>query len=591
MTSKNNYSALSRDQLIKRLQAMEQASGLRHSAKRAEIRRNHQPRRESPPWQSLLDVVEQLAVVSNYTDLMAIVRKAARHLTGADGATLVLRDNDQCWYADEDAIGPLWKGQRFPLDHCISGWVMLHDQMAVIEDIYTDPRIPHEAYRPTFVNSLSMVPIGHNKPVGAIGCYWEKSHRPSEEELRLQQALADATAVALTNIELYDQLDEAQKRSQDDAVRLEASEARFHSLFENSPVPIWVEDFSAVKARLDELQIGSHIELSDYLAKHPEEVIYLASLVRVVEVNEQSVAFFGVQSKADIWRHLPDYFDESALLVFQQEILTLVSGAKCFSGEVPIRNIQGNTQVLLLQMNIVPGFEDSWSQVLVSFFDITERAQAETERYTALERQRDSLVREVHHRIKNHLQGVSGLLRKYASANPEIELPLEQAITKVLTIAQVYGLQSRDLRAPVHLDELIKAVADVFLDSSPIQFQLPAHGQVALVKEETVPVALVINELITNATKHKQVSDQHHRVQVALTLGTEGACIEVKSGPASLPPNFDFVKSRGLGMGLELVKALLCPQTSELVFHQEDDVVVARLTLAATVLQTNNELL
>ena len=72
--------------------------------------------------------------------VMEIVRRAARELTGADGASFVLRDQDQCYYADENAIAPLWKGMRFPMDICVSGWVMLNRQPAVIEDIYSDPR-------------------------------------------------------------------------------------------------------------------------------------------------------------------------------------------------------------------------------------------------------------------------------------------------------------------------------------------------------------------------------------------------------------------------------------------------------------------
>src|SRR5262249_27351111 len=58
--------------------------------------------------------------------VMEIVRSAARELTGADGATFVLREGDLCYYADEDAIAPLWKGRRFPASACISGWTMLH---------------------------------------------------------------------------------------------------------------------------------------------------------------------------------------------------------------------------------------------------------------------------------------------------------------------------------------------------------------------------------------------------------------------------------------------------------------------------------
>ena len=137
---------------------------------------------------------------------MSVVRKAARELTGADGATFVLRDEDKCFYAEEDAISPLWRGQRFPMKSCISGWVMMNASSVMIEDIYADPRIPADAYRPTFVKSLAMVPIRKEKPIGAIGNYWAVQRKTTERELTLLQALADATSVALENVDLYRQL-------------------------------------------------------------------------------------------------------------------------------------------------------------------------------------------------------------------------------------------------------------------------------------------------------------------------------------------------------------------------------------------------
>lgn len=129
-----------------------------------------------------------------------IVRSAARELTGADGATFVLRDGQQCFYRDEDAISPLWKGQRFPLSTCISGWAMLNRRATVIADIYADSRIPHELYRPTFVKSLVMVPIRTLEPIGAIGTYWAESYQACDEQIQLLQALADSTSVALENV-------------------------------------------------------------------------------------------------------------------------------------------------------------------------------------------------------------------------------------------------------------------------------------------------------------------------------------------------------------------------------------------------------
>ena len=148
----------------------------------------------------LIQAVQQLSLADSLEGIQEVVRHAAREMTGADGATVVLRDREFCFYADEDSIEPLWKGQRFPVEACISGWVMLNRSPAVIEDVYADQRIPRDAYGATFVKSLAMVPIRSLDPIGAIGNYWAELHRPTSREVSLLQALADATAVAMDNI-------------------------------------------------------------------------------------------------------------------------------------------------------------------------------------------------------------------------------------------------------------------------------------------------------------------------------------------------------------------------------------------------------
>lgn len=132
--------------------------------------------------------------------MQRIVRTVAREINGADGATFVLREGGYCYYTDENAIGPLWKGNRYPTQTCISGWVMNNRQPARITDIEADDRIPHAAYRPTFVKSLVMVPIRATDPIGAIGNYWATNHTTTDVELRLLQGLADHTAAALERI-------------------------------------------------------------------------------------------------------------------------------------------------------------------------------------------------------------------------------------------------------------------------------------------------------------------------------------------------------------------------------------------------------
>jgi putative two-component system response regulator len=154
----------------------------------------------------LIAVVQRLSLARSVAEIQRIVRTAARRLTGADGATFILRDGDCCYYADEDAISPLWKGQRFPASGCISGLAMSERRPVVIDDIYQDDRVPHDLYLPTFVRSMAMVPIRKRDPLGAIGNYWARRHRATAEELELLQALADTTAVAMENVRFYDEL-------------------------------------------------------------------------------------------------------------------------------------------------------------------------------------------------------------------------------------------------------------------------------------------------------------------------------------------------------------------------------------------------
>ncbi|QHG17955.1 ATP-binding protein [Nostoc sp. ATCC 53789] len=157
-------------------------------------------------YNRLLLVVKDLACVRTIEEIIEIVRLAARDLTNADGVTFVLRDGECCHYVDENAIGPLWKGMRFPLKSCISGWAMLNKQAAVIEDIYQDARIPIDAYKVTFVKSLVMVPIRIADPLGAIGAYWSTPHLATSEEIELLEILTDTTAVAIANVQLFQKL-------------------------------------------------------------------------------------------------------------------------------------------------------------------------------------------------------------------------------------------------------------------------------------------------------------------------------------------------------------------------------------------------
>jgi signal transduction histidine kinase len=168
----------------------------------------------------LVAIVRRLATAHTISEVMQITTQAARSLLHADGVTVVLRDGDLCYYAEEDAVSPLWKGRRFPMSACISGWCMTEERPAVIPDIYADPRIPKDAYRPTFVRSLAMVPVRHEQAaIAAMGAYWASSRQVTPEELELLETVANSAALAIAFVEV-------QQAPQDGLHKLAAELAR-----------------------------------------------------------------------------------------------------------------------------------------------------------------------------------------------------------------------------------------------------------------------------------------------------------------------------------------------------------------------------
>ena len=159
--------------------------------------------------------LDELAVAESVEDVQRLVSSAARQLSGADGATVVLRDGHEWSYVEEDAIQPLWKGRRFAVADSLTGWSMLDGQPIIIEDVYADRRLPHDRYRRTFVKSLLVVSIRASAPIGAIGMYWAERHRATTAEVAVVRALAASVAVVLERVYLRHEVERRRATEQD----------------------------------------------------------------------------------------------------------------------------------------------------------------------------------------------------------------------------------------------------------------------------------------------------------------------------------------------------------------------------------------
>ena len=164
------------------------------------------------------------------------------------------------------------------------------------------------------------------------------------------------------------------RRAEDE---LRERESRYRTLFDESPVAIWEEDFSAIKARFDELRRAGVTDLRAHFNSHPEEVAPLAALVRVVSVNARSVKLFGAESRELLPREVSRYLTPEALPVFRDEMVALFRGETTFGAEISNVSAAGERLLLELSLAVPPEHAEDLAGVLVSFIDITERRAAQ----------------------------------------------------------------------------------------------------------------------------------------------------------------------------------------------------------------------
>ncbi len=198
--------------------------------------------------------------------------------------------------------------------------------------------------------------------------------------------------------------------------------------------------------------------------------------------------------------------------------------------------------------------------------DASDQLQREAQRLHDEHRQRDALVREVHHRIKNNLQGIVGLLRQfeYSTANSRevFAYLLTQAISQVQSIAVIHGLQGEAANEQVHVRSLVSAIAQALqsLRKTPVVVRISPHWPACtLAEQEAVPVALVLNELILNAIKHS--TPAHHEVHVALRHNGPQLHISI-TNQGRLTPAAAYHQQAHIGM--DLVASLMPRQGAQL---------------------------
>ena len=184
---------------------------------------------------------------------------------------------------------------------------------------------------------------------------------------------------------------------------IEKSEIQFKSLFENSMLPLWEEDFSEVKNRLTQLHLmNKDPELVySYLNEHPEEVINCISLVKIINVNYECLKLHKVKSKEELITNLNELVDVSAIDDIKRQLVAISQNVQKFKIDSRIKNKEGELRDIHLRWNVIKGYEETYERVILSTEDITERKISE------------NIILDSQEKIKSIINTIDGIVWEY----------------------------------------------------------------------------------------------------------------------------------------------------------------------------------
>ena len=287
--------------------------------------------------------------------------------------------------------------------------------------------------------------------------------------------------------------------------------------------------------------------------------------LRVLQLNQMAASFFA-RPLAQVQGRLLDECLPAARAAALREWLE----AAALTPEVLRREWQDDAlpqdhRVWDTRIVALAPSDASAAQLLLVASDVTEQRAADQEQLRSAIAQRELLVREVHHRIKNNLQGVAGLLQQNASRHPEMAGMLGEAVSQVQAIAQVYGLQvggDGPLRVAQVFEAIAASVQRTFGRAITVDASAVGVADFVLPEAEAIPIALTINELLTNAVKHG-----HGSVQCDAQVSGDGVVLLIANA-GRLRPDFSLQHIAGGVSGLGLVRALLPRRSASLNIEQ-----------------------
>jgi two-component sensor histidine kinase len=388
---------------------------------------------------------------------------------------------------------------------------MIHDEPVALSDIYKDPRIPADAYRPTFVHSLAVVPVRLDRPIAAIGAYWSDHHEASEAELETLRTIADAAALAL-----------ARARQRKDA-RAEPAAAAMASpgVARQGPgLQRWTDIASFVK----------RLRRSGLRPNSPEAYAFAVISVAVATGVRMSVGALGVHGLMAFTTYYP-------AVIFA----LIVGGARAGALAAVLGGALADVEFLPAYSHLGL-FDPSRLANLALYFAATGLMIAIVQRYrTRVRRLADedarhlTLARELEHRAKTSFAIVQAIVMQSLPG----EKDKAKAIAQRIRAAVAEDIDPGPGRGPEDVRDLLEFELEPF-GLGHVRLKGP---ELDIGPKGGASLALAVHEMATNAVKYGALSTPDGRVTITWSAADGAANLRwVESGgpPVTAPQKRGF---------------------------------------------------
>lgn len=257
-------------------------------------------------------------------------------------------------------------------------------------------------------------------------------------------------------------------------------------------------------------------------------------------------------------------------LTIQMAGLQLVFNSELSSGEV---QIQGHI-LMVRSLPILEGTEVQGKVYLLS--DITELRKKERQLIA-----KSTVIKEIHHRVKNNLQTIASLMRLQMRRvkNQETQDAFQESINRIRCIALVHEIFSRETPEVIELRECITRIGQILLENmllpeQQIEFQLLGED-IYIPSNQATPTAIVVNEILTNSLKYAFVGNVPGKITVWLEGGQDEVKIIIRDNGSGFPSGFDPEVSANLG--LQITQALVTESLAGDMFMYNDGGAVVEI--------------